>query len=76
MTAGASLPASAGAAGILLRSFEDQRMKLLDLDVAFEQGDCFGLNLLGRHLAQGVLPIEQFGKRQQRPDELGRLDDA
>lgn len=48
-------------------------MKLLDPDVALEQGHRSCLNPLGRRLAQGVLPIEQLGKRQQRPDELGHL---
>ncbi len=51
-------------------------MELLDLDVSLEQGNGPCLNLLGQRLAQRVLAIEQIGKRQQRPDGLGRLDHA
>jgi len=51
-------------------------MKLLDLDVALEQGHRSCLDLLRQYLAHGVLPVEQLGKRQQRPDEVGRLDHA
>ncbi|MFK4401944.1 hypothetical protein ABIF31_008501 [Bradyrhizobium elkanii] len=51
-------------------------MKLLDLDVALEQRHRSCLNLLGQRLAQRILAVEQFGKRQQRPDEVGRLDHA
>ncbi|WP_338831734.1 hypothetical protein [Bradyrhizobium sp. 27S5] len=47
-------------------------MKLLDQHVSLQQGHYSRLNLPCQCLAQGVLPIEEFGKRKQRPYELRR----
>src|SRR6266702_6908954 len=46
------------------------------LPVSLEKRDACLLNLLGKRLSQGILAIDQIGKRQQWPPLFRCLDDA